>query len=329
MRLITAALWAFFCSSAALPAAPFLRGDADANRSLEITDAIQVLAFLFVGEPLASGCLDAADADDNGHVQLTDAVYILGYLFRGGPTPPEPFEGCGDDDTLDDLPCPYFKACKIEREGLILTTPDDLKLSGYYLAGGPPGSPGVILVHQYLQDDQQWGDFPEELAAQGWIVLAFSLRGHGESDPYTGGDLSKILTDPRGAPVDLEAAVTFLTGEGVADTNRVAVVGTSIGANLAVLASIRKWARAAAALSPRTSAIEALAATKAQGMAGIAYYAGELDNAGDAKSLEEATADPSTVTILSASSDHGIAILRNRPETRGEIVEFLRSALGS
>jgi len=65
---------------------------------------------------------------------------------------------------------------------------------------------------------------------------------------------------PESAPVDLEAAVTFLTGEGVADTNRVAVVGTSIGANLAVLASLRKWARAAAALSPRTSAIEALAA---------------------------------------------------------------------
>lgn len=310
-----------------LPAATFLRGDANASGGVELTDAIQVLGFLFGGEALASGCQDAADVDDNGQVQLTDAVYILSYLFRGGAPPAEPYEGCGNDETLDELPCPIFAACSVDREGLILTTPDGLKLSGYYLAGGPPGSPGVILAHQYLEDDQQWGDFPEELAAQGWIVLAFSMRGHGESDAYQGGDLARILTDPNGAPVDLEAALGFLVGEGVADPTRVAVVGTSIGANLAVLASVRKWARAGVAISPRKSAIEALSAGKAQGMSGMAYYASEMDNPGDSKTLHEATAAPRAVSILPNSSDHGIAILRQYPETRGEVIEFLRTAL--
>jgi len=83
----------------------FHRGDADQNMALELTDAIQVLGYLFLGSTTrVPECEDAADADDNGVIELTDAIRILGYLFLGtGEIPaPGPTENpCGEDPTPD------------------------------------------------------------------------------------------------------------------------------------------------------------------------------------------------------------------------------------
>lgn len=77
----------------------FRRGDVDSSGTLDLTDALRVLGYLFLGsgEP---DCLETADADDSGRVELTDALRILNYLFLGGlvlpPPGPPPFE-CGQD----------------------------------------------------------------------------------------------------------------------------------------------------------------------------------------------------------------------------------------
>ncbi len=90
----------------------FHRGDADDNGVLQLTDAIRILGFLFLGgqEPT---CLDAADADDNGVLQLTDAIRILGFLFLGGPPPAAPGpppDACGID-AAKDLGCVSYTKC--------------------------------------------------------------------------------------------------------------------------------------------------------------------------------------------------------------------------
>jgi len=94
------------------------RGDTDQNNLLQLTDAVQILSFLFLGTPTkVPDCLDAADADDNGLVQLTDAVRILAFLFLGGPPPAPPGpppEACGVDSTEDpdgDLGCLTYINC--------------------------------------------------------------------------------------------------------------------------------------------------------------------------------------------------------------------------
>jgi len=96
------------------PAPRFQRGDTDANDVLDLTDAVGILGFLFLGQQ-APGCLDAADVDDNGAVELTDAVSILGFLFTGGvaPRPPgAPGDGdCGGDPSEDDLDCASYPPC--------------------------------------------------------------------------------------------------------------------------------------------------------------------------------------------------------------------------
>ena len=81
------------------------RGDVDGTGVVELTDVINLLGFLFLGNPANLDCFDAADVDDTGVVELTDAIVELGWLFLGNPTDlpaPGPL-ACGPDPTADDL----------------------------------------------------------------------------------------------------------------------------------------------------------------------------------------------------------------------------------
>jgi hypothetical protein len=95
-----------------VPPEAFRRGDVDTNRVLEITDAISLLNFLFLGTGAAPVCPDSADGDDNGTLELTDAIRVLQFLFLGGAEPPAPGSfACGPDPTPDELgPCGYDPA---------------------------------------------------------------------------------------------------------------------------------------------------------------------------------------------------------------------------
>jgi hypothetical protein len=106
----------FFAAASLAPpqalsgAARFRRGDVNATGGIEISDAVRVLGYLFLGAP-APPCLDAADADDDGGVAVTDAVYVLNYLFLAGAAPAAPHGECGDDPSGDGLSCGAFPPC--------------------------------------------------------------------------------------------------------------------------------------------------------------------------------------------------------------------------
>jgi hypothetical protein len=78
-----------------------VRGDANSDEVLDLSDALSVLFYLFGGRA-PPACVDALDADDKGSVNLTDALFILGYLFQGGPQPPQPYPAWGPDPTPGD-----------------------------------------------------------------------------------------------------------------------------------------------------------------------------------------------------------------------------------
>ncbi|MCZ6793885.1 MAG: hypothetical protein O7J95_09775 [Planctomycetota bacterium] len=83
---------------------PFIRGDVEENGDVNITDAIKILGYLFLGDD-DPPCLDAADVDDDGEVIITDAVFLLNHLFGGGAQPRPPFPEPGHDPTEDDVTC--------------------------------------------------------------------------------------------------------------------------------------------------------------------------------------------------------------------------------
>jgi hypothetical protein len=108
-----------FCDIAFEPAPPplplFHRGDADGLGDIDLSDAIRILGFLFLGDAVPP-CLEAADADDSGELQITDAVFLLGYLFLGAappppPGPPAPGGPCGVDPGWTHLGCKTPSHC--------------------------------------------------------------------------------------------------------------------------------------------------------------------------------------------------------------------------
>ena len=101
------------CATVTVDGVLIRRGDVDGTGVVELTDVINLLGFLFLGNPQNLDCFDAADADDTGVVELTDAIVELGWLFLGNPTDlpaPGPL-ACGPDPTPDDL-APCARACQ-------------------------------------------------------------------------------------------------------------------------------------------------------------------------------------------------------------------------
>lgn len=84
----------------------FLRGDANTDGYLDISDAIFLLRYLFIGDS-ALLCSDAADTNDDGQIDISDAIFTLEYLFisQQGKTLPLPFPELGADPTVDNLGC--------------------------------------------------------------------------------------------------------------------------------------------------------------------------------------------------------------------------------
>ncbi len=89
----------------------FVRGDVLGDGAINLSDAIQLLDYLFRGGATPP-CLDAADANDDGAVNLSDPVGILAHLFQGAGDLPGPSGECGEDPTPGDrLECASFPAC--------------------------------------------------------------------------------------------------------------------------------------------------------------------------------------------------------------------------
>src|SRR5690606_12129487 len=74
----------------------FVRGDANVDGSVDLSDAISILLGLFADGDIP--CADAADVDDSERIDITDPITLLDYLFRGGSSPPAPFPFPGVDE---------------------------------------------------------------------------------------------------------------------------------------------------------------------------------------------------------------------------------------
>ncbi len=86
---------------------PFLRGDANEDGKISISDALLLRRFLFLGD-LAPRCYDAGDVNDDGTVDLSDVIFIVANAFLDGPAIPPPYAEIGDDPTDDGLHCAAY-----------------------------------------------------------------------------------------------------------------------------------------------------------------------------------------------------------------------------
>ena len=65
---------------------PYLCGDANGDHSVDISDVVFLITYIFGGGPAPSP-IQAGDADCSSAVDISDAVYMINFIFGGGPVP--------------------------------------------------------------------------------------------------------------------------------------------------------------------------------------------------------------------------------------------------
>ena len=93
------------------PGTLFRRGDSNADGATDISDAVAILGYLFLGGNRVP-CEQAGDANDDGALEISDAVHILSFLFLGDKTIAPPVGTCGVDPTGHSVPCGSFPGCE-------------------------------------------------------------------------------------------------------------------------------------------------------------------------------------------------------------------------
>jgi len=106
--------------------------------------------------------------------------------------------------------------------------------------GVPAPIPAVLLLHGFGEDRTVWNDFKKTLLIRGIAVMTLDLRGHGDSKTQNGQSVVATLdwrTSPQEFPLDLDAAIIWLKTQTRINSNKLAVIGFDVGANLALIAS--------------------------------------------------------------------------------------------
>src|SRR5687768_1995494 len=112
----------------------------------------------------------------------------------------------------------------------------------------------ALLLHAMPANKESWAELQEKLTALGYASLAIDFRGHGESMTSASGGALVYQEFNDGQHqrkiLDVKASVLWLKARGC-DVSRLALVGASIGANLAIrYASENPGLPAVVALSP-------------------------------------------------------------------------------
>jgi len=126
--------------------------------------------------------------------------------------------------------------------GLRIDTFDLVKLgAALELPSGVPAPiPAVMLLHGYGEDRTVWNSFKAELLKRGYAVMTVDLRGHGESTIQNYRQITasrEWRTSPQEFPLDVDAALTWLKTQTRINSTRIAMIGSDIGASLALLSS--------------------------------------------------------------------------------------------
>jgi len=222
-------------------------------------------------------------------------------------------------------------------ERIKFLTKDGVEIYGLYAEAESKNAPAVLLLHMMPAVKESWKEFQEKLREAGFQSLAIDMRGHGESIWKNGTRIDyKNFTDAEQQEkiLDVETAMRFLAEQGV-ESNSVAIVGASIGANLALQyqaehSEIKATVLLSAGLNYRGVETEPLAVRVLPEQS--VFLVGAK---GDIRSSGASCADAARIlfNILPArnkklkvfdDSEHGTDLFTAHPELIDEIVNWLR-----
>lgn len=234
-------------------------------------------------------------------------------LFQGPPTegPPPANGALGiSDPTAAALPASgalppralSSPAAARQPQPIEVVTYDGALLTGNLYQTSTARQPGLLLLGPSQAD---WGDFPAQLSAAGYTVLVMSVRENG---------------DERDVQAIMDALIS-----GMADPARIAAVGAAQGADLVLRGcAISPVCDTVVLLSPQDEAalLSALARFNPRPLMLVASE----EDAGSYQTAQalEAAASGDTLFQPFASAGQGAAMLINRPDLGGLIIEWMR-----
>ncbi len=214
---------------------------------------------------------------------------------------------------------------------VVFSTADGFNLTGAVRGASSENAPGLILVHMLGTDRHRWAHFAALADQAGYISLAYDLRGHGDSQKR-GGDTVSFRSfnekDWAAAVADIAAAKKKLLEAG-ADPDNLAIVGASIGANLALTyAKDDPQIQAVVLLSPGETyrGLEIVSVMERFRTRPVLIVAAEGDtySASSSVKLKEAAPGFSELRMLPGSA-HGTDLLDAHADAASQILSWLRA----
>ena len=167
--------------------------------------------------------------------------------------------GCSNDDKAVVGPSEYPEGpglfYPIER--LVVGEDTDVPIGATY---GHPQEvteerPALILIHDFGRNSDEWffTNFFIDLLEAGYVVAAINLRGHGNTPLPDGRDPAEYtLDDLDSSYLDVQTALGWLESQAGVDEDRIGVIGTGFGANMAYVSKgvFPTRIKTAVALSP-------------------------------------------------------------------------------
>lgn len=202
-------------------------------------------------------------------------------------------------------------------------TDDGLTLAGTWYEPALRPAPAVILIHMLQKSRRDWDQTAVRMAGDGLAVLAFDLRGHGESQGNPQ-DLQSMVQDVR-------AARRFVASRPDALPSRIGVAGASLGATLAALAAADDPAIASAALlSPSIDyrGLRIEPAIRKYGARPLLLVASD-DDGYALRSVRDLQKSGGGVreTVVLARAGHGTSMLASEDDLGRRLLEWFRRTL--
>lgn len=108
--------------------------------------------------------------------------------------------------------------------------------------------PAAVFLHEEGRDRRIFHPLTLMCASAGLSVLVLDLRGHGENPSLKGNDpraAGKLTPEDYGMMVsDMRNVISFLAAKSEVNGGRMGLVGSDIGANLAIMTAAQPWAAA-------------------------------------------------------------------------------------